>query len=86
MSLENTKAAAVMEFVDLMIGAFESGFVNENTLNLAQLHRIAENHVKDSFNVTYAGIVERHGRELAVECGAKFAEVKACNTQDQTGQ
>lgn len=69
MSLENSKAAAIMEFVDLMIGAFESGHINTNTFTIAQLHRIAEHHNKDVFGVEYGNIVERHGKELAFECG-----------------
>lgn len=69
MSLENTKAAAIMEFVDLMIGAFESNHVTTNSFTLAQIHRIAEHHNKNNFGVTYDNIVERHGKELAIQCG-----------------
>ena len=58
-----------MNFVDVIIGAFESNHVATNTLTLAQLHRIAEHHNKDNFGVTYGNIVERHGSELAKECG-----------------
>lgn len=32
-----------------MIGAFESGFVDSNSLNLAELYRIAQNYIKDKY-------------------------------------
>jgi hypothetical protein len=69
--LSKEKAAAIMNFVDLMIGAFESNHVTTNTVTLAQLHRIAEHHNNDTFGVEYGNIIERHGAELAKECGLK---------------
>jgi len=67
--LNEQKAAAIMTFVDLIIGAFESGHVTTNTLTIAQLHRIAEHHCADNFGAKFGNIIERHGEELAKECG-----------------
>lgn len=67
--ISKEKAAAIMNFVDLMIGAFESNHVTTNTFTLSQLHRIAEHHNIDNFGVTYGNIIDRHGAELAKECG-----------------
>ena len=43
------KAAAVMEFVNVQIGAFESGFVETNETSLYSLYRFAQHHVKDNY-------------------------------------
>ncbi len=67
--LNEEKAAAIMNFVDLMIGAFESNYVTTNTITLAQLHRIAELHCADNYGTQFGNIVARHGEELAKECG-----------------
>ena len=67
------KAAAVMHLVDLIIVSFESGFVDKNTLTLAQLHRVAENHCADEYDTRFGSIVERHGEELANRCGTSYA-------------
>lgn len=67
--LNKEKAAAIMNFVDIMIGAFESNHVTTNTFTLAQLHRIAEHHCIDNYGAQFGNIVARHGEELAKECG-----------------
>lgn len=70
MATENEiKAAAIMGFVDLMIGAFESGFVNKNNPTLAEIHQVARNHIADSYGVNYSDIVIRHGEQTAKDCG-----------------
>lgn len=69
MGINDEKAAAIMGFVDMMIGAFESGFTDTNTLNLAQLHRIAENYCKDTYFCSYDTIDERWGADTAKNCG-----------------
>jgi hypothetical protein len=72
--ISKEKAAAIMNFVDLMIGAFEANFVDTNELTLAQLHRIAENHCLDTFGVQYGNIIERHGKDLANRCAGQAKE------------
>jgi len=67
--LNDDKAAAIMNFVDLIIGAFDSNHVATNALTLAQLHRIAEHHCADIYGSKFGNIVSRHGEELAKECG-----------------
>lgn len=67
--LSKEKAAAIMNFVDLMIGALESNHVTTNTFTLAQLHRIAEHHCIDNYGAQFGNIIARHGEDLAKECG-----------------
>jgi len=63
------KAEAVINFVDLMIGAFESGFVDKNNPTLSEIHQVARNHVRDTYGEEYPPIDQRWGKELAKECG-----------------
>ncbi len=70
MQTENQiKADAVNEFVCSMIGALESGFIDSEQLTLAQLHRVAQNHVKDSFDIEIPHLTEQWGLETAKLCG-----------------
>ena len=58
-----------MGLVDLIIGALESGHIDDNTFTIAQLHRIAETHCADNYGAGFGSIVERHGEDLAKDCG-----------------
>ncbi len=62
------KADAINEFVSLMIGAFDSGFVDRNNATLAEIHRVAHHHVKDRYAIELPDIVEQWGQETAEEC------------------
>tara|TARA_R110000851_G_scaffold286415_1_gene440298 strand:- start:321 stop:560 length:240 start_codon:yes stop_codon:yes gene_type:complete len=63
------KADAVSEFVNTIIGAFESGFIDSSELTLATLHRVAQNHCKDVYDVELPHITEQWGMDTAKECG-----------------
>ena len=63
------KADAVNDFVTSMISALESGFIDSNKPTLAELHRVAQNHVKDSYGVELPHITEQWGLETAKLCG-----------------
>lgn len=63
------KADAVNEFVCSMIGALESGFIESNTITLATIHRVAQNHCKGSYGVALPHIVEQWGEDVAILCG-----------------
>ena len=63
------KAQAVMNFVDLMIGAFESGFVDKNNPTLSEIHQVARNHVLDIYGEEYPPIDYRWSKEVAEACG-----------------
>jgi hypothetical protein len=63
------KAEAIFNFVDLMIGAFESGFVDKNNPTLSEIHQVARNHVFDTYGKEYPPIDQRWSKELAKECG-----------------
>jgi len=62
------KADAISEFVNLMIGAFESGFIEKNNPTLAEIHIVAHHHVKDNYGIQLPGLVEVWGKETAQEC------------------
>ena len=64
------KSNAVSEFVNNMIGALESGFVEENTLTLAQLHRVMQHHCKDNYQVEIPDISDLWGSDVAKLCGS----------------
>ncbi|MES2218398.1 MAG: hypothetical protein V4501_08295 [Pseudomonadota bacterium] len=64
------KSDAIMGFVDLMIQALDSGFVEINNPTLAEIHRVAESHIKDNYNIQVGSIIDRHGNDLAMECGS----------------
>ena len=66
------KAEAVIGFVDMMMGAFESGFVDRNHANLSELYQVARNHVRDEYGVNVDDIVKTYGIEFAKECGLKL--------------
>ncbi|MFK5893175.1 MAG: hypothetical protein QM504_08150 [Pseudomonadota bacterium] len=69
--IENNKlqAKAVHDFVDSMIGAFESGFLESNTLTLAEIHRMAQNYVLDTYSVVTPLLVDEWGEDLAKSAG-----------------
>lgn len=50
--IENEMMAyAISEFVNSMIGAYESGFVDRDVCTLAEIYRAAQLHVKDDYNI-----------------------------------
>lgn len=51
MSKITEPAAAIMNFVDTLIGARLSGFVDTSTPTLAQIYQCARNHVMDNYGV-----------------------------------
>ena len=70
MSKENDiKAQAVMDFVNMMIGAFESGFVDKHNPTLSEIYQVARNHVRDNYDFDASNIVAAWGSETAKQCG-----------------
>jgi hypothetical protein len=61
-------ANAVMNFVNTMIGAFESGFTDRNTGTFAEIYRIAQVHVKDNYNTDVKSIDDEWGPDTAKLC------------------
>ena len=62
------KARVVMDFANMHVGAFDSGFVDGNTLTVYDVHRSAQNYVKDTFNVEVKGLADEWGELTAKEC------------------
>lgn len=69
MTENQVKADAIMELVNTMIGALESGFVDRNHCTLAEVHQIARNHIKDSYGIETPNIVDTWGQDVAQLCG-----------------
>lgn len=70
--LNSLKSKAIIDFVDTMIAAFDSGFVNKNNPTLAEIHQVARNYIKDNYRVHYPDIVEEWGDDVAKSCGLKL--------------
>lgn len=64
--ISEIKAAAVMEFVNVQVGAFEACFVDTPETSLYSMYRFAQHHVKDNFGVIVPSMAERWGNDLAV--------------------
>jgi len=68
--IKKIKASAVENYVNTMIGALEAGFVEKNNPTLQEIHRVAQNHVKDIYGVDMPDIVEQWGHDVADLCSA----------------
>lgn len=69
MTEDQIKADAISKFVNTMIGALEAGFIDTAQCNLAQIHRVAQHHVKDNYGIDLPHITEQWGDEMAKLCG-----------------
>jgi hypothetical protein len=70
--LKEIKAQAVMEFVNMMIGGFDSGFTSANNPNLNTIYRAAQNWVKDTYDAETKNIEDAWGEDTARECGLEI--------------
>lgn len=66
--LNQIKADAIMNFVDVHLGAFESGFVDSSELSLYSLHKSAQSHIVDNYSVSSQSISDKYGREFSEMC------------------
>ncbi len=66
-ALNAIKANAVMDHVNHIIGAYEAGFVDTPKLDLSQLYRVAQVHVKDGYGMDFPMLNEVWGEALAEE-------------------
>lgn len=64
---DQMKADAIMEFVNMMIGAYDSGFTDRANCTLEEVYQVARNYIKDVHHVEAPHIVEAWGLELANE-------------------
>jgi hypothetical protein len=62
------KADAVMEFVNIQLGAFESNFVETNQVSLYSMYRFAQHHVKDNYEQETKNLADVYSVEFANEC------------------
>lgn len=71
-SEKQIKADGINEFVCSMIDALETGFLDENSATLAEIHRVMQNFCKDRYGVELPHISEQWGEETARLCGHKL--------------
>jgi len=64
-----SKAEAIMNFVDSMVGAFDAGYVDRNHCTLSEIHTVAKHHVKDTYGVDQPNAVEKYGEKMAKDIG-----------------
>ena len=66
---DKEKAEAIMGLVELMVGAFVSGFVDKNNPTISEIYQVARNHVKDNYGIDYPSVVEAYGADTAIKLG-----------------
>lgn len=69
-------ANAIRKFVQSMIGAYETGFVDKNNPTLAEIHQVAKNHIKDFYGIDVPDIIEEFGSDVAISCGMPEDQAK----------
>lgn len=69
MTENKIKSDAILSFVNMMIGAFDAGFVDENNPTLAEVYQVARNYVKDTYGVEFKNIIEMWGEDTAKAVG-----------------
>lgn len=57
------KADAVMNFVETILGAYESGFIDKHTMNLVQLHECARSHIETNYSISMPRIDQKWSEE-----------------------
>lgn len=72
---------AVMTFVNNMVGAFESGFIDDHESTLADLYSCAVNHVKDNYDRSVPTLKESWGEKLAELCRVGDADYPKENNE-----
>lgn len=76
MSNNEAYARAIKNFVNLMIGAHESGFVDKNNPTIAEIHQVAKNHIKDAYGIDTPDIVAEFGIDVAISCGMPESQAR----------
>lgn len=71
-AINTIKAAAVREFVETMVGAYESNFVETPILTIGQLYQVMRNHIKDGYGIETPSLAAQMGKEFADECNPNF--------------
>lgn len=59
---EAIAAEAIANLVETMIDAYMANFTDRNYLSLAELYRIAQNHILDNYNVKIEDLNQRYGK------------------------
>ncbi len=72
---DQIKADAINDFVSSLISARVTGWITVSTITLAELHRVAQNHVEDNYGVELPTLINQWGKSVAEICGFKVADV-----------
>lgn len=63
-----SRAEAVMGFVNVQLGAFESNFIETNQVSLYSMYRFAQHHIKDNYGEDIKNLADVFSEEFANEC------------------
>ena len=66
--VKKAKTEAITNFIDTMVGALESGFVDKNNPRLAEIYHFATWHIKDNYQQEIPSLTEKWGDDVAAEC------------------
>ena len=66
--IKTAQGMAVMNFVDVQIGAFESGFIDSSDLTLFQMHQYSRQHVKDNYEMETPYFSDVWGVDMICHC------------------
>lgn len=66
--LKTSSVDAIENFVNTMIGALESGFVEEGPITLAEIYLFMRCHIKDNYGCEVEPLDKKWGKEIAELC------------------
>lgn len=72
--IEKGAADGIEEFVNTMIGALESGFVEEGPITLAEIYLFMQCHIKDNYGRDVEPLASKRGKEVAELCAIGIKE------------
>lgn len=70
--INEEKASAVMNFIDLIVNSREAGFIDSDKATIAEFYQAARAHCGDTYGVRVEDIESKHGSCVARNCGAKI--------------
>ncbi|ELH9434902.1 hypothetical protein RQX57_004160 [Vibrio vulnificus] len=66
--IKEAQGMAVMNFVNVQIGAFEAGFIKTSDCTLFEMHKYARIHVKDNYNMETPNFSDTWSADMICHC------------------
>lgn len=73
LTVNEIKAEAVKDFVNMIVGAYESGFTDTPIASIAQIHRAAQIYCSDNYGAEIQSISDTWGEAVAEACADNAA-------------